>query len=119
MGDTQELQNRVIISLLARTVFDVATVWNIVAGAKKKEKAKGYIEAYNALEGKTTTSDIARKLGVNESTIREMLTAWHEQGIVYRVDRGKYIALLQLPFKSPKQVIGVPREDLKAGTKAG
>ena len=109
MSDLLDQQNRVIISLLARTAFGIEGISRIVTSSKKKAKPKDYLLAYNALDGSKTITEIALLAHVSESTMREVLKSWEDVGIVYRTEKGQegkhggnYVGLLKLPLRRDK-----------------
>jgi DNA-binding MarR family transcriptional regulator len=82
-------QNEIIISLLGRMVFTPKEVKDIVTANKRENLKHGYINGYNALDGKKSVSEIAGVIGVTQGTLSPILSEWEEFGIVYEVDRSR------------------------------
>lgn len=91
-----EVQNQVIIGLLAAQVLGAENVARIVTSAKKKGKPSNYLRAYNALDGETTGVALAKIVGVSQQAISKVLQTWEEKGIAYRLG-ANYVGLLKLP----------------------
>ena|SRR2546425_6826138 len=91
-GDIAELarQNEVMISLLGRIAFTDDRVREIVT--RKKQNPKKYVDGYNACDGRHTVSEIAKIVGVNQSTLSPILQDWENAGIVFVVEKpgGKF-----------------------------
>lgn len=103
MSDKSERQNEAIIALLARSAIGVDTIYSLVCGGKRDPEA--YRKVYNALEGISGVTDLAKLAGVRQQTMSEVLQSWEEQGIVYNVGtdrKPQYHRLLQLPRKRKK-----------------
>lgn len=99
-------QNKVIISLLARSTLGVEHITKIVTGWKKKGKAEDYLRVYNALDGSKTIADLAKIVGISPQALGQVLQKWIEDGIVYRsgsAGNSRYFGLLKLPEKIPQQ----------------
>jgi hypothetical protein len=98
MSDKSERQNEAIIALLARSAIGVDTISGIVCGGKRNPEA--YRKAYNALQGSSGVTEIAKLAGVSQPTMSVVLQSWEEQGIVYNVGterKPQYHRLLPLP----------------------
>jgi hypothetical protein len=98
MPDRLARQNEVIIALLARSTIGLAEILKIVCGGKRNPEA--YRKAYNALDGSTGVTHLARLAGVAQPTMSVILQSWEEQGIVYNVGtdrKPQYHRLLYLP----------------------
>ena len=85
-------QNEVIISLLGRIAFTPEQVREIVISKKRENLKQGYINGYNALNGKRSVSEIADIIGVTQGTLSPILLQWEELGITYEIQRagGKF-----------------------------
>jgi hypothetical protein len=97
-----ERQNRIIISLLARTAIGADEIENIVRKGKKRANADNFVKAYNALNGVKTATELATIVGVSKQNMSEVLQTWEENGIVYDVGTGKrpvYVGLMKLSVK--------------------
>lgn len=105
MSTKLEVQNQVIISLLARSAIGVESIRKIVRGGKKNPRA--YVKVYNSLDGVRRVTELARIAGVTQPTMTVVLQSWEAQGIVYDVGlRGKprYHRLLDLsPQRKPQR----------------
>ena len=82
-------QNSAIIALLGKMAFTKEEVLNIVVSGKQKTKKQKYAEGYNACDGEHSVSDIAKIIGVKDSTLSPILQGWEEIGIVYPVTSPK------------------------------
>lgn len=80
-------QNEIIISLLGRMAFTKNEVREIVTF--KKRNPASYVEGYNACDGNHSVSEIARVVGVSQSTLSPILNDWEDLGIIYEVDKPK------------------------------
>jgi len=78
-------QNSAIIALLGKIAFPKEEVRNIVMSGKQQTKKQKYVEGYNACDGKHSVSDVAKIIGVHDSTLSPILQDWEEIGIVYPV----------------------------------
>lgn len=85
-------QNEIIISLLGRLAFTPEQVREIVTSKKRENLKQGYINGYNALNGKRSVSKIADMIGVAQGTLSPILSQWEELGIIYETERagGKF-----------------------------
>jgi len=87
-------QNEVIISLLGRMAFTEDKVREIVTKKKRADLRDKYIEGYNACDGTKIIKEIAKIIGVDDSTLSPILNEWEDVGIVYEVHtkdaRSKY-----------------------------
>jgi hypothetical protein len=98
VSENLERQNNVIIALLARSTLGLERISKIVSGGKRNPEA--YRRAYNALEGASTVTEVARLAGVAQPTMTVILQSWAEQGIVYNSGSERkplYHRLLYLP----------------------
>ena len=80
-------QNEVIISLLGRLVFNEDKVIELVTANKKENLKIKYIEGYNSCDGKKSQTEIAKVVGVSQSTLSPIINEWVELGIVYEISR--------------------------------
>lgn len=78
-------QNNAIIALLGKKAFTNEEVLNIIVSGKQKIKRQKYVEGYNACDGEHSVSDIAKIVGVAQSTLSPVLQGWEEIGIIYSV----------------------------------
>lgn len=78
-------QNDIIIRLLARIAFSGDEVLEIVT--KKKSDPQRYVEGYNALDGTTSLTDVAKVVRVTPGTLSPILRSWEEKGIVHQVEK--------------------------------
>jgi len=98
MSEILERQNSIIITLLARSAIGIATISKIVCGGKRNPKA--YLKVYNALDGETGVTDLAKVAAVSQPTMSVILQSWEEQGIIYNLGsdtKPRYRRLLYLP----------------------
>lgn len=98
MSDKLEHQIEAIIGLLARNSMGIAAILKTVCGGKRNPEA--YRKAYNALDGSTGVTEIARVASVSQPTMSVILQSWEEQGIIYNVGsdrKPQYHRLLHLP----------------------
>jgi len=98
MSEILERQNSAIIALLARSSIGVPAISNIVCGGKRNPQA--YLKVYNALDGRTGVTDLAKLAGVSQPTMSVVLQSWEEQGIIYNLgtdSKPRYQRLLHLP----------------------
>lgn len=87
---TQEKEvPEIIIKLLARAAFRPEEVERIVT-FKKGNKAKKYIDGYNACDGGRSLKNIASIIGVTSATLSPILKNWEEIGIIFKTKEGKY-----------------------------
>jgi len=77
----------VIISLLGRLAFPEEKLKEIIG--RKKRAPEAYLRGYNSCDGKSTVTEIARIIGVNQSTLTPILQDWESRGIIYEVDSSK------------------------------
>ena len=70
----------VIIALLARREFPADEVRVLVT--KSKKNPRGYIAAYNGLDGSTTLTDLAKNAAVTVSALSQVIDTWEAAGIV-------------------------------------
>ena len=78
-------QNNAIIALLGKMAFTKEEVLRIVTTAKQKAKQESYVRGYNACDGEHSVSDLAKIIGVKDSTLSPILQGWEETGIIYSV----------------------------------
>jgi hypothetical protein len=98
MSEKLERQNSMIIALLARSTIGVPAIFKIVCGGKRNPQA--YLKVYNALDGTTGVTELAKLAGVSQPTMSVVLQSWEEQGIIYNVGtdpKPRYQRLLHLP----------------------
>jgi DNA-binding MarR family transcriptional regulator len=98
MSEKLERQNEVIIALLARSVLGVQAISQIVCAGKRNPEA--YRKTYNALQGNTGVTEIAKLAGVSQPTMSVVLQSWEEQGIIFNAGatrKPQYQRLLHLP----------------------
>lgn len=98
MSEKLEHQNEAIIALLARSTIGVAAISKIVCGGKRNPEA--YRKVYNALQGSSSVTDLAKLAGVTQPTMSVVLQSWEEQGIVYNLGterKPQYHRLLHIP----------------------
>lgn len=91
------MQNKIIISLLGRAHFPEDKLKSIIM--KNKRFPGAYLMAYNACDGKTNVTDIARLMNITQATLTPILKDWENLGIVYSIDttRGKnYLGLYKI-----------------------
>ena len=83
-------QNEVIISLLGKLAYKQDEVRNIII--YRKRNPDKYLNGYNACNGENSVSKIANIVGVSNSTLSPILSAWEEIGIIYEVEKagGKF-----------------------------
>lgn len=100
MSKTLETQNKIIISLLARTALGIKEIERIVRSGKKKENQDNFVLVYNALDGTKSGTELAKIVGITKQGISSVFQTWEEEGIVYKDDEtGFYVGLLKLPIK--------------------
>lgn len=100
MSEILEQQNKVIISLLARSTFGVERIDKIVRSYKKKGRPDDFVRAYNALDGLKSGAEVAKIVGITQQGMSAVLQTWEEEGIVYKVGKsGHYAGLLKIPEK--------------------
>ena len=74
----------IIISLLGRIAFKPETLRNLITeGRRDPEK---FINAYNACNGSTTITEIARTTGFRRQNLSPVLNEWAELGILHEVE---------------------------------
>jgi DNA-binding MarR family transcriptional regulator len=78
------IQNQVIIALLARMSFTEDNILEYVIS--KKRDPERYISGYNALDGSKGLSEIAKVIGVTPQTLSPILKDWEAKGIIYEVE---------------------------------
>jgi hypothetical protein len=104
MSEVLERQNSAIIALLARSTIGAATIFKTVCGGKRNPGA--YLKVYNALDGATGVTELAKVAGVSQPTMSVVLRSWEEQGIIYNIGsdtKPRYRHLLHLsPMKAQK-----------------
>lgn len=100
MSKTLETQNKIIISLLARTALGVKEIERIVRSGKKKENQDNFVLVYNALDGTKSGTELAKIIGITKQGMSQVFQTWEDEGIVYKNDEtGFYVGLLKLPIK--------------------
>lgn len=100
MSKTLEAQNKIIISLLARTALGIKEIDRIVRSGKKKGDPDNFALVYNSLDGTKSGAELAKIVGITQQGMSSVLQTWEEEGIVYKNDEtGFYIGLLKLPIK--------------------
>jgi transposase-like protein len=89
MKESNSKKDEMIISLLGRLVFPEEKLRSMVA--KNKRNPDAYLRGYNACDGTRTVTEIAKIIGVNQSTLNPIINEWEVQGIIYEVEsnRGK------------------------------
>lgn len=75
-------QNEVIISLLGRMVFPEDKLKRIITKGSKKPREM--IIAYNYCDGETSVTQIAKKSGVAQPSLREAVDKWEREGIILK-----------------------------------
>lgn len=85
-------QNEVIISLLGRIAFTEDQVKELIKKHKRQNLREKYILGYNSCDGTKTVSELAKIIGIDNSTLSPILQEWEELGIIYEVQKtgGKY-----------------------------
>ncbi|MBE0681653.1 MAG: hypothetical protein IH589_07035 [Anaerolineales bacterium] len=100
MSKTLETQNKIIISLLARSALGIKEIERIVRSGKKKENQDKFVLVYNALDGSKSGTELAKIVGITKQGMSQVFQTWEEEGIVYKNDEtGFYVGLLKLPIK--------------------
>jgi|GEM_PF-2784230 len=100
MSEMIEEQNKVIISLLARSTIGIQHIEKIVRSGKKKGDPDKFVLAYNALDGITSGAELAKIVGISQPGIVSVLQTWENEGIIYKVGKtGRYAGLLRIPLK--------------------
>jgi hypothetical protein len=100
MSKTLETQNKIIISLLARSALGIKEIERTVRSGKKKENQDKFVLVYNALDGTKSGTELARIVGITKQGMSSVFQTWEEEGIVYKNDdTGFYVGLLKLPIK--------------------
>lgn len=100
MSKTLETQNKIIISLLARTALGIKEIERIVRSGKKKENQDNFVLVYNALDGTKSGTELAKIIGITKQGMSQVFQTWEDEGIVYKNDEtGFYVGLLKLPIK--------------------
>ena len=100
MSKTLETQNKIIISLLARTALGIKEIERIVRSGKKKENQDNFVLVYNALDGTKSGTELAKIIGITKQGMSQVFQTWEDEGIVYKNDEtGFYVGLLKLPMK--------------------
>lgn len=100
MSEIIEEQNKVIISLLARSVIGIQQIEKIVRSGKKKGEPDKFVLAYNALDGTTSGVDLAKIVGISQPGMVSVLQTWENEGIIYKAGKsGRYVGLLKIPLK--------------------
>lgn len=100
MSSILEAQNRIIISLLARSTIGIKEIERIVRSGKKKGDPDNFVLVYNSLNGHKSGVELAKIVGITKQGMSSVLQTWEEEGIVYRNDEtGFYVGLLKLPLK--------------------
>ncbi|MBI3176279.1 MAG: hypothetical protein HYZ25_21345 [Chloroflexi bacterium] len=100
MSKTLEAQNKIIISLLARTALGIKEIDRIVRSGKKKGDPDNFALVYNSLDGTKSGAELAKIVGITQQGMSSVLQTWEEEGIVYKNDEtGFYVGLLKLPIK--------------------
>lgn len=95
-------KDQVMISLLGRIAFPEDKVKEIII--RKKRTPEAYIRGYNACDGKSTVTEIAKVIGVNQSTLTPILQDWESKGIIYEIDSNKGKTYMKLyPLPNPKE----------------
>ncbi len=75
----------VLLSLVARSVFDEEYISNVVT-YRKREPEK-YLTGYNALDGTVSVTEVAEIIGVTHSTLSPILKEWEMKGIIFKTTR--------------------------------
>jgi hypothetical protein len=108
MSELLQRQNDAIIALLARNILGVPAISKIVCSGKRNPKA--YLKVYNALDGATGVTELAKLAGVSQPTMSVVLQSWEEQGIIYNLgtdSKPRYHRLLHLSqLKTPRSKPG-------------
>jgi hypothetical protein len=109
MSKTLEAQNRIIISLLARTALGIKEIEKTVRSGKKKENQDKFVLVYNALDGTKSATELAKIVGITQQGMSSVFQTWEEEGIVYKNDEtGFYVGLIRLPIKRKSPVKAKP-----------
>ncbi len=105
MSKTLEAQNRIIISLLARTALGIKEIEKTVRSGKKKENQDKFVLVYNALDGTKSGTELAKIVGITKQGMSSVFQTWEEEEIVYKNDEtGYYVGLIRLPIKRKSPV---------------
>ena len=100
MSNILEAQNRIIISLLARSAIGIKEIEKIVRSNKKKGNPDDFVQAYNLLDGTKSGVVLAKIVGITQQSMSSVFQTWEDEGIVYKNDdTGFYVGLLKLPIK--------------------
>lgn len=100
MSKTLEVQNKIIISLLARTALGIKEIDRIVRSGKKKGDPDNFALVYNLLDGTKSGAELAKIVGITQQGMSSVLQTWEDEGIVYKNDEtGFFVGLLKLPIK--------------------
>jgi DNA-binding MarR family transcriptional regulator len=90
-------QNEIVIGLLARMIWTPTQLTDVVTRGKKDPAA--YVDVYNALDGNTTGTSLAKIAGVTQQTLSQILQSWEAEGIVANVgtaSQPRYKRVMQL-----------------------
>ncbi len=97
-------QNEIIIALLARLAFGEGKIVEMVTRGKRKPDA--YRKVYNALDGKTTGTELAGLAGVTPQAMSYTLQAWEQEGIAINMgteSQPKFKNLMNIPVVGGKK----------------
>jgi DNA-binding MarR family transcriptional regulator len=76
------MQNEVIISLLGRLVFPEEKLKQLIT--KNSKKPNEMIKSYNCCDGKRSVSQIAKKCGVAQPSLKLAVDRWENEGIIVK-----------------------------------
>jgi hypothetical protein len=82
--DNLQPQDGIIISLLARMVFNNGKDIRAII-VKNKKNPKSWIKGYNSCDGTKGVTEIAKIVGVKQPTATVMLKSWERSGILYNL----------------------------------
>lgn len=93
-----KFQYDIIISLLARKIFDAEKVReDITKGAKDKKRL---VKCFNLCDGKTTLTDIAQTAKIDQGGLSRQVDSWEKDGYVIKMKIGQKTfpkALIRIP----------------------
>lgn len=82
MLDTNQ-HSELVIKLLGKVAFTDDEIKKVIA-FKKGSKAKNYVRGYNACDGNTNQTAIAKIIGVTSGTLSPIMKQWEDAGIIFK-----------------------------------
>jgi len=73
-----------LVEVNIRNTVDVVKAKEIIT--KKRRNPKAFIKAYNACNGKTSVTDIAKKFKIDQGNLSRAIDDWQQNGLLIKLE---------------------------------